>query len=319
MNWHTTTLSDLETLQRCAMSNNFFANNYGAVNSVLYEKKFKSQIAIEKDWLFEKFFIDNRVCFAFPHSLSGEKQNLKAAVKLLEEDEKEFILTNGSKFIFENISSEEKDILLELFPFAKVIATPESGDYIYRTENLSLLAGKKLSRKRNHIHQFQNKYSELTYEALVKDNFSAAQEIEEKWFEENSAKDNSVSDMKEGNQRFFDLQAEKEIIFNALENFEDFSRICGMTGGILFVSGKPVAFCIASLLSRNVTDIHFEKCISPFARDGGYAVINNEFAKTVRTEFINREEDLGIEGLRKAKLSYYPERILEKFLVEIEL
>ena len=90
-----------------------------------------------------------------------------------------------------------------------------------------------------------------------------------------------------------------------------------MTGGILFVSGKPVSFCIASILSRNVTDVHFEKCLSGFDRDGGYTVINNEFSKTVRTEYLNREEDLGIQGLQKAKLSYYPEMILEKFKVEI--
>ena len=113
-----------------------------------------------------------------------------------------------------------------------------------------------------------------------------------------------------------DFAEEKEMIFFALDNLETFSKTCGMTGGILFVGGRPAAFCIASLLSTVVTDIHFEKCLSAFAR-GGYAVINNEFSKTVRTEFINREEDLGIEGLRKAKLSYFPERVLEKFSAEI--
>ena len=86
-----------------------------------------------------------------------------------------------------------------------------------------------------------------------------------------------------------------------------------MTGGLLYVDDKPAAFCVASLLSAAVTDVHFEKCLFEYARDGGYAVINNEFSKSVKTEFINREEDLGIVGLRKAKLSYYPEEILEKY------
>ena len=66
-------------------------------------------------------------------------------------------------------------------------------------------------------------------------------------------------------------------------------------------------------------DVHFEKCLAGFDRDGGYTVINKEFSKRAKTEFLNREEDLGIEGLRKAKFSYYPEEVLEKYRVEIQI
>ena len=116
-----------------------------------------------------------------------------------------------------------------------------------------------------------------------------------------------------------DLKQEREIINNALNNFEAFSAQAQMRGGILFVKKQPVAFCLSSLLSPLITDIHFEKCLANFAKDGGYAVINNEFAKTISTKYTNREEDLGLEGLRKAKLSYYPEIILEKFDVKIKV
>ena len=115
-----------------------------------------------------------------------------------------------------------------------------------------------------------------------------------------------------------DLHQEQVIIKNALDNFAYFSKHADMKGGILFVENEPVAFCLSSTLSDSVTDIHFEKCLADFAKDGGYAVINNEYAKTISTKYINREEDLGIEGLRKAKRSYYPEIILEKFDVEIK-
>ena len=87
-----------------------------------------------------------------------------------------------------------------------------------------------------------------------------------------------------------------------------------MRGGILFVKNQAVAFCLSSLLSPLVTDIHFEKCLRDAASVGGYAVINHSFIKNYGSyHYINREEDLGIEGLRKAKLSYKPEIILKKY------
>ncbi len=307
MDWRTASLKDLELLQECAINNNFFANNYSAVNSLLYEKKFHSLITTDGEWIFEKFFEGERACYSFPHNMQGKYDELKSALELLQKDAASF----GQKLLFQNITLEEKDALLKVFPSAKITATPEYGDYIYLTEKLSNLSGSKLSRKRNHIKQFKNKHPDFSFEFLADKNLYAAKLIEEKWLEENKSfalEDGSLSD----------LESEKEIIFYALDNFETFSKICRMTGGLLFVHGEPVAFCIASLLSQSVTDVHFEKCLYDFGHDGGYAVINNEFSKKVTTEFINREEDLGIEGLRKAKLSYYPERVLEKFRVEVD-
>lgn len=308
MDWKTPTLADAEILQECALNNNFFANNYGAVNSILYEKKFHSQIAIEGEWIYEKFFEDEDAYFSFPHNIHGKLDDAKKAVEALRAE----LCPHCKILAFENILASEKDILLELYPDAKVTATPESGDYIYLTEKLSTLAGKKLSRKRNHIHQFEKKYLDFSYEELTLQNLSLVKKIEEKWLDENR-------DFASASGILADLEAEKKIIFFALDNFEVFSKSCGMTGGILFVSGKPVAFCMASILSQKVMDVHFEKCLSGFDRDGGYTVINNEFSKTVGTEFLNREEDLGLEGLRKAKLSYFPEQVLEKFTVEIPI
>jgi hypothetical protein len=307
MDWRTPALSDLETLQKCALNNNFFANNYGAVNSILYEKKFHSLIAFDGEWIFEKFFEGEKTCFSFPHNLLGKSDGAKEALEILAGDAR----SKNERLIFENITAEEKDILQEFWPSVKITPTPESGDYIYRTENLSSLAGKKLSRKRNHIQQFDSKYPDFSFELLRPENLSFVREVEEKWLEENS-------DFAKTNGTLSDLEIEREIIFYALDTLESFSQSCGMSGGILFASGNPVAFCIASILSERVTDVHFEKSLYSFGRDGAYAKINNEFSKTVRTEFLNREEDLGIEGLRKAKLSYYPEKVLEKFLVETE-
>lgn len=307
MDWKTPALTDLETLQKCAATNGFFANVYGAANCVLYAKKFGAQIALEGGWLFLRLYENQKPCFFFPHKIDGGLEGVEEALKLLEKEARGFLEADSrfakEPFVLKNITAAEKEIAARVFPGAQFTAARESGDYIYRTEDLAGLAGKKYSKKRNHIKQFKAKRPGHRFEPLTSANLQDARLVEGKWLEEFLAA-NAAGD---------DLKIEKEIIFFALENFERFEKVCGMTGGLLYVDDKPAAFCVASLLSAAVTDVHFEKCLFEYARDGGYAVINNEFSKRVKTEFINREEDLGIEGLRKAKLSYYPEEILEKY------
>lgn len=307
MDWKKPALTDLETLQKCAVNNGFFANVYGAANCVLYAKKFGAQIALEGGWLFLRLYEDQKPRFFFPHKIDGGLEGAEEALKLLEREARGFLEADSrfekEPFVLKNITAAEKEIAARVFPGAQFAAARESGDYIYRMEDLAGLAGKKYSKKRNHIKQFKTKRPGWRFEPLTSANLQDARLVEEKWLEEFLAHDAAGDDLK----------IEKEIIFFALENFERFEKVCGMAGGLLYVDDKPVAFCVASLLSAAVTDVHFEKCLFEYARDGGYAVINNEFSKTVKTEFINREEDLGIEGLRKAKLSYYPEEILEKY------
>ncbi|MBP5465260.1 MAG: DUF2156 domain-containing protein [Treponema sp.] len=328
MNWHLPSISDLETLQTCALSNGFFANNYSAVNSVIYERKFQSQIAVEDGWIFEKSIENGIECFSFPHAIgggqadssgtggsqAGSSLDIQAALARLTGDagnsDRQADQHTDKTIVFTNVTADEKDILADLYPGANIVPTPESGDYIYRTEDLAGLAGKKYSRKRNHIHQFEKSHPNCRFEPLKAENCAAVRSIEAAWLQETADEAAAAGSLAA-------LELERDMIFFALEHFDSFTAACGMSGGILFAAGQPVAFCLASLLSRQVTDVHFEKCIASFAQDGGYAVINNAFAKTVTTAYINREEDLGIEGLRKAKLSYYPDRILEKYSVTI--
>ena len=87
-----------------------------------------------------------------------------------------------------------------------------------------------------------------------------------------------------------------------------------MCGGIIYAEGVAVAMTIASKISDSVVDVHFEKAIGQYAVNGGYAAINNMFAKSLNgAEWLNREEDINIEGLRKAKQSYHPKILLKKY------
>ena len=299
MDWHTATIEELELLQKTSVNNGVFANNYSAVNSILYAKKYDSQIAVQDGWIFEKYYASGETAYAFPHRMDGKTDGAKEALSLLVEDAKE----NKRSCVFRNITMEEKELLLANFTASKIEEAPDLRDYIYNQEDLAGLPGSKYSKKRNHINQFRKKYPEFRLELITPDNFKTVCALEKKWFSESSES--------------LDLQQEAEIICAALQNYEEFALKAGMQGGILFVADEPAAFCLSSSLSPDVTDIHFEKCLSDFARDGGYAVINNEYAKTITTRYINREEDLGIEGLRKAKRSYYPEILLPKFNVEL--
>lgn len=319
-------LKDIDFIQKCAFNNNLSANNYSAVNSILYAKKYDSQIAIDGDWLFEKYNESGKTFFSFPHNANGDKRDVASALNTLAAEAARF----GQGFSIRNMTEDEKELVLKHFSGAEIKEEPGLSDYIYLAEKLATLSGKKLSRKRNHIHQFSRKYPDFRYEPLSGANIEAARLVESKWLAEKGASgetdsalgsaggEASANDTADAtNTTSNDLLIEQEIINHALDNFDFFARKAGMTGGVLFVGDEPASFCIASTLSPLVTDVHFEKCLAPFATDGGYAVINNEFAKTVKKQYINREEDLGLEGLRKAKLSYYPEIVLGKFTARI--
>jgi hypothetical protein len=174
------------------------------------------------------------------------------------------------------------------------IRTPDEQDYIYLTKDLVMLAGKKYHSKRNHIARFYRTYDDTRFETLDSSNASDALEVVKLWYKENNLN--------------FATYSEYEVIKEAIEMREEFD----MQGAVLYVDQKPVAMTLGSEISDKVFDIYFEKALREY--DGVYAVINNEFAKTLtKYEYINREEDMGIEGLRKAKMSYNPYIILDRY------
>lgn len=187
---------------------------------------------------------------------------------------------------------------------------PADSDYIYLQSDLELLPGKKLQKKKNHISKFNRTFQNPSFVFFDKTNCSSKiiddfVQVAEKWVDEQEAKNQfSTADY------FSELKSLKETIYNI--------NVLDLFGGILYINDCPVAITLASKISNDVLDIHFEKCLSEAAAFGGYAVINNLFIKNLKEyKYINREEDLGIEGLKKAKLSYKPEIILEKYFGEL--
>ena len=163
---------------------------------------------------------------------------------------------------------------------------------------LAELTGKKYHSKKNHFNSFKNKYN-FKFELINEENISQCISFAREWYSENEATSTLVREQK------------------ALEcAFENYFKL-NLIGAIIKVENKIVAFCIGEeMYNKNIFCTHFEKADYNF--QGAYTAINKLFSEFLINDFklVNREDDAGIEGLRKAKLSYHPEILLEKYYAE---
>ncbi len=170
-------------------------------------------------------------------------------------------------------------------------------DYIYYSKELIELKGRKFHKKKNHINRFRELYN-FQYESFCKDNIIELIDRYKEWFGE-------ISDtVSQG------LKNEYIGIVEALKNFDSLS----CKGGIIRVDGTIVAFSFGEAINDNMVVVHIEKADTSF--HGAYQMINQQFIENEWSgyKYINREEDLGVEGLRRAKLSYQPCTLLEKYI-----
>lgn len=174
------------------------------------------------------------------------------------------------------------------------------GDYIYKRESLAQLSGKKLHAKKNLVNRFWRLYPDASYQPITKENIADALTVAEQWFAER-AEEGVDADM-----------SELAHIRKAAEYWE----ALGLFGGVLYAEGLPVAMTMASPISRQAIDVHFEKAVGAFAAEGAFAAINQAFAASDAAapySYVNREEDMGMPGLRKAKEAYRPAFKVEKY------
>jgi hypothetical protein len=173
-------------------------------------------------------------------------------------------------------------------------------DYVYRTDDLIHLAGGKYHSQRNHINSFKRSHR-FRYETLRSEHLSACLYLCARWCQIKRC-DEDLS-----------LLGEWEAIGEVLANYQALD----LEGGVILINEKVRAFACGELLNQDTAVIHLEKA-DPDLRSL-YAVINQEFTRQAwaGSSFINREQDLGEPGLRKAKMSYHPHRLVEKFRVRL--
>lgn len=175
-----------------------------------------------------------------------------------------------------------------------VINNRDNADYLYEREKLETLSGKKLQSKRNHINKFKRLYPDYQYEEITKANAAECAELYQVWYDE--------TEDTEG------MDEERIMVRRALENQE----AIGLRGGCIRVDGKIIAFTLGIQINPHCFGVHIEKANTEY--EGSFTIINQEFVRHLPEQYVrvNREEDLGLPGLRKAKLSYYPMKILDK-------
>ena len=198
-------------------------------------------------------------------------------------------------YILLQLSDEEQQKLEELYPDGFLYDNLRyRADYLYETRAFQTFSGRKLAAKRNHVNKFKSLYS-YHYESLTPKHFDACLQLLHQWREAYTGDATH-------------LKMEEIAIRRFLDHFKEF----GLLGGALFVEENLVAFTLGSPINNHTIDIHVEKADARY--EGAFPMISQQFALHLPPQYthINREEDLGLPGLRQSKLSYQPLRLVEK-------
>ncbi len=273
---------DAEPMRNCEFT---FANN------ILWAPFYGIRYAIVEEML---VFISDEAKMSISFPLG--KGNLKKTIDILTEYFREL----DKPFKLHLVSPTQFERLEMLYPGRfQVEYDRDSADYVYEAERLTSLAGKKLHAKRNHINRFKENNPDWQYEKITDDNVQDCIKMAEEWRIISGCPDKGP------------VHDEFCVTLHALRDIKELD----LQGGLIRAGGKVVAFSIGEPCGEDMFVVHIEKAYPDI--QGAYPIINQEFVKNEAAgyRYINREEDTGDEGLRKAKLSYAPVFLLEKGLV----
>lgn len=264
--------------KNCSIS---FANIY------LWQPHYHVSFAVVEDMLIFRSS-KSHPKFSFPIGGNHVKQSMEAMMLYCKENDMEFQMYGVTEEQFAQVE--------ELFPGEfKIEYNRDEANYVYETEKLIQLSGKKYHGKKNHINKFKKVYADWQYEDITPDNLDECIEMAYAWRKENNCDENESK------------RIEFCVTLNALKKLNELELI----GGLIRAEGKVVAITVGEALTEDTFVIHIEKAYADV--DGAYAMINREFLAHHASEYqyVNREEDTGAEGLRKAKLSYKPVFMVE--------
>ena len=249
-------------------------------------------------------FVENCVVFfshffgrsVYPYPLgTGDK---KAALEAILADSRQ----RGIPCRITGMTEADRQELEDLFPDRfSIRPARDSFDYVYTVDALADLKGKKLQKKRNHVNRFRTEHPEYRVEPICCENVSRIQHMVNDWYVSRKLSD------PEG-----DYFLESLAMAKAFRHYDALN----MEGIALLEGDRVLAVTMGSIMAPDMLDVHFEKAVEDVP--GTYNTVNAEFARHIRLKFpevrfLNREDDMGLEGLRTAKLSYLPDHMIEKY------
>ncbi len=290
IDFHRASLADKARYDAYCMATSVTACEYSFANLYLWGRQ---EIAFIRDCVVFFSHFNGRTLYPYPIG-PGDK---RGALEDIIQDAAQ----RGIPCRLTSMTNADKEELERLFPGEFEFRTARDGyDYVYTVDALADLRGKKLQKKRNHFNRFQANYPNYRVEPLSCDNLSRAQHMVNDWYLSRRQAD-----------------PHRDYVLESLAMAKAFRHLdgLGMESLVLLDGDEVLAVTLGSRLSEDTFDIHFEKARED--ADGAYAAINCEFARYLRLKYpalryLNREDDLGLEGLRQAKLSYHPDHMVEK-------
>ena len=259
------------------------------VNVYLWSRHYKVKFAVIEDALVFRSE-DRGLAFSYP---AGKKENVRKALDYL----LDYCREKGVPFRLYNVTPDHFSELDSWYPGRfEIEYNRDYADYVYETEKLASLAGKKLHGKRNHINKFKTLYPDWSYEPLSESNVEDCFQMALTWRNQNGCDDDA------------EKNAEMCVTLNSLRLYRELE----LKGGVLKAGGRIVAFTVGEPVCPDTFVVHIEKAFPDV--EGAYPMINQQFVQheCMDFQYVNREEDTGAEGLRKAKLSYRPAFLVEK-------
>ena len=287
--FHEITLADKAWMSEMYARDNKVACEYTFANNFIWRKYYRGEAAEVCGCLVIRYRKGEDYWYSYPVG-GGDK---RTAVERLMLECRE----NGRTLFLAPFDEADRRDLYTWFPGHFFIEPDRDDyDYVYDREKLATLAGKKLHGKRNHIARFKDG-GEWSYEPMTAENLEECRTMTYRWIRMREEKWNG------------EMEEEILVLHEAFDHMEEL----GLVGGVLRREGEIVAFTMGEPMNDEMFVVHFEKAFPDM--QGAYPMINQQFVLHACEgyQYINREEDTGDPGLRKAKLSYYPEILLKKY------